>query len=81
MDTFGSISCILEHRGILFSRFLFIKLIVDLVVIVLRHMEVHRPTGTSLGFGGTLLGASYSLFLTSILTPVFNPQAPLLQAL
>ena len=44
-------------------------------------MEVNRLTGASLGFGKTLLSASYNLFLTSFLTSVFNPQAPLLQAL
>ena len=48
---------------------------------ILRHMEINRLTGASLGFGKTLLSASYNLFLTSILTPVFNPQASLLQAL
>ena len=47
----------------------------------LRHMEINRLTGALLGFGKTLLSASYNLFLTSILTSVFNPQAPLLQAL
>ena len=44
-------------------------------------MEITRLTGASLGFGKTLLNASYSLFLTSFLTSMFNPQAPLLQAL
>ena len=44
-------------------------------------MEIHCLTGASLGFGKTLLSASYILFLTSILTSVFNLQAPLLQAL
>ena len=44
-------------------------------------MEINRLTGASLGFGKTLLTASYNLFLTSILTSVFNPQSPLLQAL
>ena len=48
---------------------------------ILRRMEINRLTGASLGFGKTLLSASYNLFLTSILTSVFNPQAPLLQAL
>ena len=44
-------------------------------------MEINRLTGASLRFGKTLLSASYNLFLTSILTSVFNPQAPLLQEL
>ena len=81
MDTFGSVAYVLEFCGIYFSCFLFINLIVDLIVMILRHMEINRLTGTSLGFGKTLLSASYNLFLTSILTSVFNPQAPLLQAL
>ena len=81
MDTFGSVAYVLEFCGIYFSCFLFIKLIVDLIVMILRHMEINRLTGASLGFGKTLLSASYNLFLTSILTSIFNPQAPLLQAL
>ena len=48
---------------------------------ILRHMEINGLTGASLGFGKTLLSPSDNLFLTSILTSVFNPQAPLLQAL
>ena len=81
MDTFGSVAYVLQFCGIYFSGFLFIKLIVDLIVMILRHMEINRLTGASLGFGKILLSASCNLFLTSILTSVFNPQAPLLQAL
>ena len=75
MDTFGSTAYVLEFCGIYFSCFLFIKLIVDLIVMILRRMEIHRVTDASLGFGKTLLSASYGLFLTSILTSVFNPQS------
>ena len=81
MDTFGSVAYVLEFCGIYFSCFLFIKLIVDLIVMILRHMEINRPTGAWFGFGKTLLSAYYNLFLTSILTSVFNHQGPLLQAL
>ena len=44
-------------------------------------MEINRLTGASLGFGRTLKSASCNLFLTSILTSVISPQAPLLQVL
>ena len=81
IDTFGSVAYVLECCGISFSCFLFVKLIVDLIVMISRHMEINGLTGASLGFGKTLLMASYNLFLTSILSSVFNPQAPLLQAL
>ena len=81
METFGSVAYVLEICGTYFSCFLFIKLIVDLIFMILRHMENNRLNGASLGFGKTLLSAFYNLFLTSILTSVFNPQAPFLQAL
>ena len=81
MDTFGSVAYVLEFCGVYFSCFLFIKLIVGLIVMVLGHIQINRLTGASLGFGKTLLSASYSLILTSIVTSVFNPQAPLLRAL
>ena len=81
MDTLGSVTFVLEFCGINLSCFLFIKVVVDLIVMILRHMENNRLTGASLGFGKTLLSASYNLFLTSILTSVFNSQVPLLQAL
>ena len=48
---------------------------------VLRRMEINCLTGASLGFSKTVLSASYNFFLTSILTSVFNPQAPFFQAL
>ena len=81
MDTFGSVAYVLEFCGIYFSCFLFVKHIVDPIVKILRHIENICLTGASLGFGKTLLSASYNLSLMSILTSVFNPQAPLLQAL
>ena len=81
MNTFGSVAYVLEFCEKDFSCFLFIKLIVDLIVMILRHMEMNRLTGASHGFAKTLLSASYNLFLTSILTSMFNPQDPLLEAL
>ena len=57
MDTFGSIAYLLDLCRIYFSCFLFIKLIADLIVMILRHMQIHRLTGASLGFGKTLLSA------------------------
>ena len=39
-----------------------------------------KMTGASLGFGETLLNASYIFFLMSVSTPMFNPRAPTLAA-
>ena len=78
MDTFGPVAYFLEHCGIYFSVFLFFKLIIDVVVMVIRHLEISRMTGASLGFGKTLLSASYNIFLTSVLTSMYDPRAPTL---
>ena len=75
MDTFGPVAYILEHCGIYFSIFLFLKRIIDLIVMIKRHMEINRMTGASLGFNKTLLSASYNVFLTSVMTSMYNPQA------
>ena len=74
MDNFGTIAYILEHCGIYFSVFLILKLIIDLVVMIIRHMEINRMTGASLGFEKTLLSASYNIFLMSVMIPMYNPQ-------
>ena len=80
MDTFGPVAYVLEHCGIYFSVFLFFKLIIDVVVKVIRHLELTKMTGASLGFGKTLLSASYNIFLTSVLTSMYDPRAPTLAA-
>ena len=43
-------------------------------------MEIVKLTGFTLGFGKTLLSASYNFFLTSVLTSMYNPRAPDLTA-
>ena len=61
-DAFEPVAYILEHCGIYFSVFLFLTLIIDLIVKIIRHMEINRMTGASLGFVRTLLSASYNFF-------------------
>ena len=80
MDTFGPVAYVLEHCGIYFSVFLFFKLIVDVVVMVIRHLEISKMTGASLGFGENLPSASYIIFLISVLTSIYDPRAPTLAA-
>ena len=62
MDTFGPVAYVLEHCGIYFSAFLFFKLIGDVVVMVIRHLEITKMTRASLGFGRSLLSASIKPF-------------------
>ena len=80
LDTFGPVVYVLEHCGIYFAVFLFIKLIIDMVVMIVRYMELDKLTGSTLGFGKTLLSASYNIFLTSVLSSMYSPRAPALTA-
>ena len=80
LDTFGPVVYVLEHCGIYFSVFLFIKLIIDMVVMIVRYIKIDKLTGSTLGFGKTLLSASYNIFLTSVLTSMYSPRAPALTA-
>ena len=80
MDTFGPVAYVLEHCGIYFSWFLFFKLSIDVVVMVISNSEFSKMTGTSLGLGRTLLSASYKIFITSVLTSMYDPRAPPLAA-
>ena len=43
---------------------------------VKRQLELPKMTGASLGFGKTLLTASYNIFLMSVLTSMYDPRAP-----
>ena len=43
---------------------------------VIRHLEITKLTGASLGFGQILLSASYNIFLTSVLSSMYDPRAP-----
>ena len=80
MDTFGPVAFVLEHCGIYFSVFLIFKLI-DVVVMLIRQLEITKKTGASLGFVKTLLSASYNICLMSVPTSMYDPRALTLAAL
>ena len=76
MDTFGPVAYVPERFRIYFSVFLFFTLIIDVVAMVIRHLEITKTTGASLGFGKTLLSASYNFFFMSVFTSMYVPRAP-----
>ena len=78
MDILKPVSYILEHCGIYFAIFLFLKVNIDVAVMVICHLELTKLTGASLGFGKTLLGASFKIFSTSVFARMYDPHAPTL---
>ena len=79
-DTFGPVVYVFDHCGIYFSVFLFIKFIIDVVVMIVHYREIDKITGSTLGFGRTLLSTSYKTFLLNVLTAMYNPRSPALTA-
>ena len=75
MDAVAPVAYVHEHCGIHFSVFLILELILDLIVMIIRHKEINRITGASPGISKTLLSASYNISLTSVMISMYNPQA------
>ena len=70
--TFGTVGLWLEKCGIWFAVILFVELIIDVTVTVVRAIEIHRLTGASVGFGKILLCATYNLFMVSFFLSMFT---------
>ena len=75
-QTYGTVDYWLEKCGIWFAIFLFIKLIIDIIVTVIRTKK-HRITGKSVSFGKVLQSATYNLSMISILNSVYSPAKPI----
>ena len=71
---FGTIGYWLEKCGIWFAVFLFIRLIFDVTVTIIRAFEIHRLTGASVGFGKSLLQLTISLWSQSSIQYSILPQ-------
>ena len=76
VQTSGTVGYWLEKCGIWFTLFLFIKLIIDINVTVMKTLEIHRITGRSVSFAKVVLSATYNLFMVSILSSVYSPAKP-----
>ena len=49
-----------------------IKFLIDVVIFILRAFEIQKLSKNTIGFPKTLLGASYNLFLLSIVTSIYQ---------
>ena len=73
IQTFGVVGYWLEKCGLIFAIFLFIKFVIDILVTVIRTLEIHRITGSTVSFGRILLSATYNVFMVSILHSIYSP--------
>ncbi len=71
---FGFLTYWIERLGIYFAAFLLIKFVIQIIVTILRALEIHRITGASVSFGKIILSATYQLLFLSILTNLFKSE-------
>ena len=71
-ETFGELGYIIQCLGNFFACFLLVKFVIDVVVIVLRGLEIRKISGATFGFVRTMLGATFHLFVLSLQTPMYE---------
>ena len=71
-ETFGELGYIIQCLGNFFACFLLVKFVIDVVVIVLRGLEIRKNSGATFGFVRTMLGATFNLFVLSLQTPMYE---------
>ena len=72
IEMFGYTQFILEQCGIYFAAFLFLKFIIQIVVTIVKALQIHKITGASVNFGKIILFATYNILFTSIMTSIFK---------
>ena len=71
VETFGKIQYIIERCGIFFAAFLFIKLLIDIVLCLIRAMQINKITDASIHFGKALFAATFDLMSAPILNSIY----------
>ena len=71
-ETFGFLGYYIQCLGNFFGCFLLVKFLIDVVVFVLRGLEIRKVSGATFGFVRTMLGATFHLFVLSLQTPMYE---------
>ena len=69
-ETFGLLGYYIQCLGNFFACFLLVKILIDVVVIVLRGLEIRKVSVATFGLVRTMLGAAFHLFVLSLQTPM-----------
>ena len=62
----------MHYLGKSFACFPLVKFIIDVVVIVLRGLEIRKFYGATFGFVKTVLGATFNVFVFSLRNPMYE---------
>ena len=71
-ESSGLLGYYIQCLGNFFACFFLVKILIDVVVIVLRGLEIQKVSGAIFGFVRTTLGATFHLFVLSLQTPMYE---------
>ena len=72
VETFGKIQYIIERCGIFFAAFLFIKLLIDIVLCLIRAIQINKITVASIHFGKTIFAVTFDLMSVPNLNSIYQ---------
>ena len=72
VEPFGKIQYIIQRCGIFFAAFLFIKILIDIVLCLIRAMQINKITDASIHFGKALFAATFDLMSVPFLTSIYQ---------
>ena len=72
IGTFGFVAFFLEKIGIHFACFLFLKFLLEIIVTIIKALEINKLTNRTMSFWKIILGATYNLFVLSVFTSIFS---------
>ena len=72
IGTFGFVAFFLEKIGIYFACLLFIKFLLEIIVTIIKALEIDKLTNRTMSFWKIILGAAYILFVLSVFTSIFS---------
>ena len=71
-ETFRLLGYYNQCLGNFFACSILVKFFIDVVVIVLRGLEIRKVSGAAFGFVRTMLGATFHLFVLSLQIPMYD---------
>ena len=71
-STFGTIAFYLEKMAIIFSLFLLIKFLSEVVCTIMRAFEIQKLSGRTVHFGKIIAASMFNVMILSVMTDLFT---------
>ena len=72
IGNFGFVAFFLQKGGIYFACFLFIKFLLEIVLTIIKNLEINKLNIRTLSFWKIMLGATYNVFVLLVFFSTFS---------